>query len=186
MNDMDFTTFITALEFSADKHRYERRKDKKKSAYIIHPIQAAELLWNVGGIRDISLLTAALLHDVLEDTPTKDEEIESRFGAKVLAIVKEVSDDKSLPKSEKKVVQLAKVSKISPEAQTLKVADKICNVRDIRLNPPTGLKMPHPEKITYVNWAKQVVDRVRGINPKLETTFDAEFAATMESLISKP
>ena len=139
MDNIEFTTFIKALKFAAEKHRFERRKDKLKSAYIIHPIQVVDMLWNVGEVRDLELLTAALLHDVLEDTPTKELEISKPFGQQVLDMVKEVSDDKSLPKKERKRLQVLHSPTLSPKAKMLKMSDKICNVRDIRENPPTAM-----------------------------------------------
>ena len=182
MNDQEFTTFITALEFAAEKHRFQRRKDEKESAYITHPIQLVEQLWNIGEVRDSDILTAALLHDVLEDTSTEDSEIGFKFSAKVLGIVKEVSDDKTLQKQDRKALQVEHASKISFEAKTIKLADKICNVRDIRLNAPSPLKWSHERKVEYIEWSKQVVDQMRGTNPLLEAAFDAEHDATYHNL----
>lgn len=184
MNDQEFTTFITALEFAAEKHRFQRRKDEKESAYITHPIQLVEQLWNIGEVRDSSVLTAALMHDVIEDTSTEDAEIAAKFGQKILGIVKEVSDDKTLPKLIRKALQVEHASSLSFEAKLVKLADKICNVRDIRLNTPSPAKWPHDRKVKYIEWCKQVVDRMRGTNPLLEAAFDAEFAASYANLLS--
>ncbi|MEJ5224703.1 MAG: HD domain-containing protein, partial [Anaerolineales bacterium] len=66
---------LKALRFSAEKHRDQRRKDSTQSPYINHPIQVAELLWDVGGVRDPATLIAAVLHDTIEDTDATAEEI---------------------------------------------------------------------------------------------------------------
>jgi (p)ppGpp synthase/HD superfamily hydrolase len=184
MNNDEFTIFLSALEFAAEKHRFGNRKDKPEgqphgTAYINHPIQAAGLLWNSGQVTDINILAAALLHDVLEDTPTKDDEIETRFGSKILGIVKEVSDDKSLPKDVRKRIQVETAAKKSVEAKTVKLADKITNVRDIRLTPPNWDK---DRKLEYVDWAKKVVDQIRDTNPALENKFDEEFSLTRAAI----
>ncbi len=55
------------------------------------------------------------------------------FGARVASIVAEVTDDKSLPKAERKRLQILKASKKSIQAKQVTLADKICNLRD---NPP--------------------------------------------------
>ena len=182
MNDNEFTTFITALKFAAEKHRYERRKDELKSAYITHPIQVAEMLWNTGGVRDIELLAAALLHDVLEDTPTEEAEISEPFGHLVLNLVKEVTDDKSLGKDERKRLQVEHAPNLSPKAKLLKLSDKICNVRDIRENPPDARDWTLERKMKYIVWSKEVVDAMRGIDLKLESKFDEEYSLTFNCL----
>ncbi len=184
MNNKQFGIFLDALEFAAEKHRYANRKDHPRghehgTAYINHPIQAASLLWNIGQVRDINTLAAALLHDVLEDTPTKDEEIETRYGSKIFAIVKEVSDDKSLDRDLRKRIQVETAAKKSFEAKLVKLADKITNVRDIRLTPPNWDK---DRKLKYVEWSKEVVDQIRGTNPALEKKFDEEFSQAIQAI----
>ena len=96
---MDFSEntgkLLEAIRFAAEKHRTQRRKDSERSPYINHPIEVVQLLWDVGGVRDVDVLLAAVLHDTIEDTDTRPEEIRDRFGEAVLAFVLEVSDEKS-------------------------------------------------------------------------------------------
>lgn len=184
MNNKEFTIFMKALEFAAEKHRYQKRKDDLKSAYINHPILAAALLWEVGKIKDINVLTAGLLHDCLEDTATTDEELRQAFGPQVFALVKEVSDDKSLPKDERKRLQLLHAPTLSHNAKCVKLADKICNVHDIRENPPSAADWSLQQKLNYINWAKQVVDLIRDANKALAQKFDEEYTLTLNSLHS--
>lgn len=103
----DLTLFLQALNFSAGKHRDQRRKDSAASPYINHPIEVACLLWTVGGVHDEAAILAAILHDTIEDTDTNPEEIRALFGDDVLGLVMEMSDDKSLPKQERKLKQIA-------------------------------------------------------------------------------
>ena len=119
---------LTALRFSADKHCHQRRKDDLGSPYINHPIQVAETLWRIGGVRDLVLIIAALLHDTLEDTDATAAEILALFGVEVLNLVQEVSDDKTLPKAQRKRLQVETAPKKSFRAKQLKLADKSCNV----------------------------------------------------------
>jgi len=184
MNNTEFNIFIKALEFAAEKHRFQKRKDEQKSAYIVHPIQAAALLWEVGKIQDIDILAAALLHDCLEDTATTDEELRQAFGEPVLALVKEVSDDKPLPKDERKRLQLEHAPHASLGAKQIKLVDKISNVREIRENPPASANWPLQRKLDYIEWSKQVVDKIRDANTDLARKFDEEYTLTKNALLS--
>lgn len=161
---------LKALSFAAEKHRQQRRKDLEASPYINHPIQVAETLWIIGGVRDAALIVAALLHDTLEDTETTAAEINSLFGEAILKIVQEVTDDKTLPKLERKRLQIQHAASISSAAKQLKLADKICNVSDIIRSPPQTWSWQR--RWDYLTWSEQVIAGVRGVNPALEMHFD--------------
>ena len=164
---------ITALAFAADKHRNQRRKDASASPYINHPIALANLLLNEAGIEDQRVLIAAILHDTIEDTDTTEQELVKHFGKDVADIVVEVTDDKTLPKAERKRLQIEHAAHISRRAKLVKLADKICNLRDITASPPVGWSLDR--KREYVDWAKAVVDRLRGVHPGLEHQFDKAY-----------
>ena len=80
---------LSAVQFSADKHRDQRRKDKEASPYINHPIYVATLLATIAEIRDPDILVAAILHDTIEDTETTPKELLSTFGSRVCSLVQE-------------------------------------------------------------------------------------------------
>ncbi len=162
---------IEATAFAADKHRNQRRKDADASPYINHPIALANVLANEGGISDETVLIAALLHDTLEDTETTADELRLRFGAAITAIVLEVTDDKSLPKAERKRLQVEHAPHISREARLVKLADKICNLRDVAGSPPERWTLERRQ--AYFDWARAVIDGLRGTHPQLEAAFDA-------------
>jgi guanosine-3',5'-bis(diphosphate) 3'-pyrophosphohydrolase len=96
------------------------------------------------------------------------------FGHEVARIVAECSDDQRLTKLERKQAQIDHAAKISPRAKLVKLADKIANVSDIDGAPPAGWSLER--KREYFDWAKRVVDEMRGVHPKLEARFDAEYA----------
>src|SRR5436309_13739399 len=98
----ELALLLKALAFAAHKHRDQRRKDAEASPYINHPIALADVLVNEGGVTDIEVLCAALLHDTVEDTATTHDELVNAFGSRIARIVAEVTDDKSLPKAERK------------------------------------------------------------------------------------
>jgi guanosine-3',5'-bis(diphosphate) 3'-pyrophosphohydrolase len=162
--------FIKALTFAADKHRDQRRKDATAAPYINHPIALANVLANEAGITDPVVLCAALLHDTIEDTKTTPAELEERFGQKVTSVVLEVTDDKSLEKQTRKQRQIEHAPHLSSEAKLVKLADKICNLRDTAASPPIGWSSERQQE--YFDWAARVIAGVRGTNAKLEALFD--------------
>lgn len=164
---------ITALAFAADKHKNQRRKDADASPYINHPIALANLLLNEAGVEDQRVLIAAVLHDTIEDTDTTEQELVRQFGKDVADIVLEVTDDKTLPKVERKRLQIEHAAHISRRAKLVKLADKICNLRDIAASPPAD--WPIERKREYFDWAKSVVDELRGVHPGLEHLFDKAY-----------
>lgn len=165
---------MAALKFAAAKHRQQRRKDSEATPYINHPIEVAHILWEIGGVRDMVTIVGALLHDTLEDTDATPEEIQTQFGAEVLAVVQEVTDDKSLPKLERKRLQIEHASHHSTRAKQIKLADKICNVYDLAHSPPKDWSLKRCQE--YLAWSEKVVAGLRGVNPILEARYDAVLA----------
>ncbi|KAA6187736.1 bifunctional (p)ppGpp synthetase/guanosine-3',5'-bis(diphosphate) 3'-pyrophosphohydrolase [Thiohalocapsa marina] len=170
MEPLPLGPVLAAVAFAADKHRAQRRKDAEASPYINHPIAVADLLVNQGGIHDATVVCAAVLHDTIEDTETTAAELTAIFGASVTAVVLEVTDDKALHKQVRKQRQIEHAPKLSPEAKLVKLADKICNLRDLLDSPPHDWSLER--KQAYFHWAARVVDGVRGTHPRLEALFD--------------
>jgi guanosine-3',5'-bis(diphosphate) 3'-pyrophosphohydrolase len=171
---MDSTALIDAIAFAADKHRNQRRKDAEASPYINHPIALARVLAVEAGIDDIEVLIAAVLHDTIEDTETTLKELAERFGERIASIVAEVTDDKDLPKQKRKALQIEHAAALSSKAKLVKLADKICNLRDVTHFPPTDWSVQR--KREYFAWAGMVVARLRGTHSTLEGLFDAACA----------
>jgi guanosine-3',5'-bis(diphosphate) 3'-pyrophosphohydrolase len=170
---------LGAVLFAAHKHREQKRKDGA-TPYINHPMAVAELLARVGGVTDLVTLIAAVLHDTIEDTETTAAELDGHFGAEVRSVVQEVTDDKSLPKAERKRLQVQHAPHMSGRAQQIKIADKICNLGDISDTQPAD--WPIERKREYLDWAEQVVAGCRGCNAKLEAHFDAVLKGRREAL----
>jgi guanosine-3',5'-bis(diphosphate) 3'-pyrophosphohydrolase len=169
----ELALLLKALAFAAHKHRDQRRKDAEASPYINHPIALADVLVNEGGVTDYEVLCAALLHDTVEDTATTHQELVDAFGTRIARIVAEVTDDKDLPKHERKRLQIEHAPHLSGEAKLVKLADKICNLRDVVERPPA--KWDLARRREYFDWAKQVVDGLRGAHARLEAAFDAAY-----------
>src|SRR5258706_2730604 len=165
--------FLEVLAFSAYKHRAQRRKARHASAYINHPIALARVLHNEGEISDSATLCAAILHDTVEDTQTTRTELARKFGAAIADVVMEVTDNKRLRKHTRKRLQIEHAPHLSRRAKLVKLADKICNLRDLRDHPPVGWS--RSRKRQYFDWAKRVVDGLRGVHQGLERVFDREY-----------
>lgn len=170
----DLAKFIHAASFAARKHRDQKRKGNDASPYINHPLEVVDLLANVGKVEDYDVLIAAVLHDTIEDTETTEQEIRELFGDEVCSMVLELTDDKSLPKAERKQKQVEHAPHLSHGAKQVKTSDKISNIRDVLENPPAGWS--DERRLEYVEWGERVVDGLRGANQKLEKHFD-ELAA---------
>ena len=160
---------LAAAEFAAFKHREQRRKGVRGSPYINHPLAVASTLATEAGVEDVDVLAAAILHDTIEDTNTTAAELERAFGPEVASIVAEVTDEKTHSKALRKRMQISHAPHLSRQAKLVKLADKIVNLRDIVARPPSwDLK----RKQEYFDWAKQVIDGLRGVHPDLEAEFD--------------
>ena len=171
----ELALLLKALAFAAHKHRDQRRKDAEASPYINHPIALADVLVNEGGVTDAPVIAAALLHDTVEDTDTRPQELAEAFGPRIAGIVAEVTDDKALPKAERKRLQVEHAASISREAKLVKLADKICNVRDVADDPPAN--WPVERRIEYFEWCKTVIDGLRGVHQGLEQMFDDAYSS---------
>jgi guanosine-3',5'-bis(diphosphate) 3'-pyrophosphohydrolase len=165
---------LDALAFAALKHRDQRRRDAHASPYINHPIELARVLSVEGGVTDLLTLVAALLHDTIEDTKTTYDELLARFGQEVADVVAEVTDDKALPKAERKRLQVVHAPQMSERAALVKLADKTCNLRDVADNPPVGWSLERRRE--YFDWALQVVDGLPPASERMRAIFDAAYA----------
>ena len=175
----DVGLIIKALAFAAHKHRDQRRKDANASPYINHPISLTDLLYYKGGVDDVVVIVAALLHDTIEDTDTTPAELTAEFGSEISSVVLEVTDDTNLDRATRKQVQIERAAQISDKAKLISLADKICNLQDMLTQPPASWDLDR--KREYFDWAKRVVDQIRGTNSKLETIFDDIYSRRPEA-----
>jgi guanosine-3',5'-bis(diphosphate) 3'-pyrophosphohydrolase len=171
---------VAAASFAAKKHKDQKRKGNDAEPYINHPLEVANLVANVGRIDDVDIIAAALLHDTVEDTGVSFEDIAANFGETVAGYVRELTDDKSLSKAERKQKQVEKAPNISKGAKQIKLADKISNIQDVTNNPPDGWDLQRRRE--YVEWGEKVVAGLRGANPGLEALFDDVVAKAKGSL----
>jgi guanosine-3',5'-bis(diphosphate) 3'-pyrophosphohydrolase len=162
---------LRATQFAAERHAQQRRKGAAGEPYVNHVIEVAGLVAMALEEPDTNLVMAALLHDTIEDTATTQGELIERFGSDVADLVVELTDDKSLPKAERKRLQVEHAHKKSKRAQMIKVADKISNLRSILASPPAD--WDYERKQQYFAWAKRVVDGLTTPNPMLKAEFES-------------
>lgn len=173
--DAELKLLIKTLYFAANKHRNQRRKNVAAAPYINHPISLVNILCNEAHITDVNVICAALLHDTVEDTETTAEELLNEFGQEIRDIVMEVTDDKSIgARQKRKQLQIEHASQISDSAKLLKLADKISNLRDLASDPPAKWSLERQRE--YFDWAKQVIDQLRGTHSGLEELFDEAYS----------
>jgi (p)ppGpp synthase/HD superfamily hydrolase len=166
----DIHAILAAARFASEKHAGQKRKGAAGEPYVNHVLEVAELVSSALRECDANLIIAALLHDTIEDTSVTRDELAQRFGPDVADLVVELTDDKSLPKAERKRLQVQHAPKISPRAQIIKLADKISNLRSILYSPPAD--WDYERKKEYFEWGKQVVDALSAPDAALKTEFE--------------
>lgn len=179
----DILLLTRAFAFAAEKHAHQRRKGENAEPYVNHLAEVAHLLAVAVHGRDANLIAAGLLHDTLEDTETTRDELVSTFNEDIASLVSEVTDDKSLPKQERKRLQVAHAPSKTARAKMLKLADKTSNLRGIVASPPAGWSLER--RLDYVRWGRDVAAGLRGVHPWLEEQFDAAAATADDALSGK-
>jgi len=145
-----------------------------------HLLEVASLVSEATSGSDATVVIAALLHDAVEDQEVPVEMIAREFGKQVADIVMEVTDDKTLPKDERKRKRIETAPKKSREAKLIKLADKASNLRAVASSPAADWSVKR--RLEYIEWAKNVVAGLRGMSPWLEQQFDEAVAAAQRSL----
>lgn len=188
MSEDDLHLLTVAYSFAAKKHSTQRRKNADQSPYINHPIRVAcrvswwfpmEKMQQIFGVHMAQgikqdAIIAAVLHDTLEDTDTAQDEIMERFGPNVLRYVLEVSDDKSLPKADRKRLQVKHAKHSSDVAKVIKMADAYDNMLGL-----VGDEKPESwseERIQgYLVWKWTVLSGCRGVSSAADRILDEFF-----------
>ncbi|MEH2560156.1 (p)ppGpp synthase/HD superfamily hydrolase [Bradyrhizobium algeriense] len=166
----EWIAVLRAADATARWHVHQRRKGAAQEPYINHLLEVASLIADATHGQDPELVIAALLHDAVEDQEVPFELIAREFGDRVAAIVAEVTDDKSLDKAERKRLQVEHAPKKTEAAKLIKLADKTSNVRAIAFAPSPDWSVRR--RLEYIDWAKKVVQGLRGASPWLEEQFD--------------
>jgi (p)ppGpp synthase/HD superfamily hydrolase len=176
----EWIAVLRAADTAARWHVHQRRKGIAQEPYINHLLEVASLVTEATGGTDPNVVIAALVHDAVEDQGVTSETLAIEFGQHVAQIVMEVTDDKSVPKDERKRRQIEAAPKKTREAKLIKLADKTSNLRAIAISPAADWSVER--RFEYVAWAKAVVAGLRGTSPWLEQQFDEAAERAVESL----
>lgn len=148
---------LRAERFARERHSGQFRKGTAKEPYAVHLEEVVSLVKRWYGSKEA--IVAAWLHDTVEDCPpTTLEELACQFGGKIAGYVEELTDNKLLPKQERKTLQILNANKKTPEAALIKLADKSSNILSIANSPPIGWSLQR--RLDYIEWAKAVVYRL--------------------------
>ncbi len=170
-------TVLDALVFAADWHNGQRRKDAVGSPIINHPIKVAQLLGTCG-ISDTTVLSAAVLHDVVNDTDATFEMLDARFGADITTLVRELTQAKGLKRDQRRQELLDASLKLSESAALIRLADKVCKLEDVIRSAPIGWS--RQRRRDYSNWVREVTVSLRGRNTLLDARLDETLALAPE------
>src|SRR6201994_1786394 len=163
-----------AAELAARRHNGMARKGRGNEPYINHLAEVASLLSAATEGADAELIAAGWLHDSIEDTETTRDELAQKFSERIASLVVECTDDMSLPKAERRRLQVVDAPHKSSSAKLIKIADKISNIGARILPDPSAEE--RADLVDYTNWAEQVVAGCRGGNAWLDDTFDKTVA----------
>jgi guanosine-3',5'-bis(diphosphate) 3'-pyrophosphohydrolase len=179
LNREEVFLIFDALDFAAQKHEGQTRRNKAKTPYISHPIGVTNLLIATGGVKHSSLIIAGLLHDTVEATKTTLAEIAERFGKEAAGYVREVSHDKGLSSEERKRLQVIEAAHLSSGAAQIHFADKLYNLTDLLNHRPEEWSQERVDR--YFEWAESVVNRLPASNPELKHAIDQTIDKYWES-----
>src|SRR5262245_15274987 len=132
-----YRSLLEAASFAARAHRNQLRKDGQ-TPYAAHPFRVCLIVRHVFGIDDPEILTAALLHDTIEDTTTDFDDLEERFGARVAGWVGALSKDMRKPDAEREAAYIATLAVADPAVKIIKLADIFDNLTDSRHLSPAA------------------------------------------------
>lgn len=122
------TLYEKALKIAAEAHAGQVRKHDG-SPYIVHPTIVARILEAYGF--DEEVVAAGLVHDVLEDSETSEDNLRAVLGDRVVDAVVAVSEDKTLPWEERKAAYAQAVAASSEDTRAVSLADKIHNAQNL-------------------------------------------------------
>lgn len=164
---------LSALSLAAVAHKDQRRKGGGAEPYINHLIEVAHLLFEHVDEIEVEMLQAAVLHDILEDTSVSKGELLLQFGSKVLAYVEALTDDKSLPLSQRREKQLSHIAHESKAVKLIKLADLCSNVASI---PPSWSES---RAVEYLDWSHQVASMCFGASDALAKIYRDRYQASL-------
>lgn len=171
-----------ADKFAEKAHAGQYRKGKPGTVqipYIEHPRAVLRILHDEAGVTDHIALTAALLHDTMEDCGVSHQNLVAEFGHDVADLVQELTNPADFGPGGKTAWQSEHAKTMSARAAMVKTADKTANLRDLVNSPPDW---PADRKRKYFEDAREVVQAMGKPHPLLAELFSSTFLSGMKKL----
>jgi guanosine-3',5'-bis(diphosphate) 3'-pyrophosphohydrolase len=126
---------LEAISFSARAHKNQLRKDGV-TPYASHPFRVCLVVRQLFGIDEPEILTAAVLHDTIEDTTTDFDDVEKHFGHRVARWVALLSKDKREPEEDREEIYKARLAIADWQVKVCKLGDILDNLLDSKNTSP--------------------------------------------------
>ena len=169
---------LDAASFAARAHRHQLRKDKE-TPYAAHPFRVCLIVRQVFGIDDPQVLTAALLHDTIEDTPTDFDDLAEQFGPEAAGWAAALTKDGRLPEDDREAAYMKVLTAAPWQVQVCKLADMYDNLSDSK-------HLPADKRTKTVTRTGEYLEALKaGLKPEAEAALKvveqrrAEVAATL-------
>ncbi len=151
--------YAEAVLYTMHKHAAQTRRDG--SPYIAHPLRVAESLRSIGGIDDMDVILAGLMHDLIEDTDCEWATIANRFGDRVADLVAVLSGDMRLPKPQRRQEVVDRIRTASDQAKAVRLADRLDNLTDMK-------GFTESRRQEYIRDSHKILEACKGANSALE------------------
>ena len=174
-----YGSLLEAVSFAARAHEHQLRKDGR-TPYASHPFRVCLILRHIFGQDDPRVLTAAALHDTIEDTTTDFDDVAEHFGREVAQWVALLCKDKRLPEPQREQAYRDQLAGAPWQVKLCKLADLFDNCLDSRQLPPDkaahslqryrqyldalGTALPDEARTAYA-LVEQLYTEVRAKNP---------------------
>ncbi len=158
---------VGAEKFARDKHKHQTRNNPD-IPYSDHLEKVVENLRNLG-ITDEIILCAGWLHDTIEDTDTDYDDIEKDFGKETADIVATMTKDTRMVKQDREIAYCKQLKEGSWQAQIVKFADILANLRDLAFSTFPDLKEKVKNKLEYYDAIKTGLIKNKSKIPNLDS-----------------
>jgi len=170
------TLYDKALTF-AEKHHSGQMRDDGATPYIEHPKKVAKILREVAGVTDESILSAGLLHDMIEDSEVSYDDLEKAFGVRIAGLVAELTNDKRLPKQLSREDLIRRLPGMSQEAALIKLADIYSNAQDMG-----SADWTEERKAKYLVYLRRIVETISKSKPTLSPKLEKSISEYLQTL----
>ncbi len=159
-----YRPLVEAVAFAARAHHGQMRKDKV-TPYVSHVFRVCLIVRDLFGIDDPRVLTAALLHDTIEDTLMDFDDLERHFGGEIAGWVAALSKDKRRREKDREKAYLQQLAKGPWQVQICKLADIFDNLLDLA-------SLPADRQLHTMQRARQYLQGLKGkLHPEVRRPF---------------